>query len=105
METNNECEIEPQMSKMLKFKYYRHHLMSRKFTKNHTSQNLRYYYCICKIAEILISRCNHKYLKSAETCDILPLPQILFHYRYPMFWLGGQEELLKGYKPNKISIS
>ncbi len=32
-ETNNEYEVELQMRTIMEFKYYRHHVMSRKFRK------------------------------------------------------------------------
>jgi hypothetical protein len=39
MKLNLRCEIELQMSTMLKFKYYGHHVMSRKFEYRYIERN------------------------------------------------------------------
>jgi hypothetical protein len=53
MRTNFECEIELQMSTILKFKYYGHHVMSRKF-------KYRYIEIICILPKLQISFEYHK---------------------------------------------
>jgi len=64
----NECEIELQMSTMLTFKYYEHHVMSRKFKcryidlKNTESADMQKY---------------HNFFKASKTFDKLEILQVL----------------------------